>query len=177
MSSCYHEQRCPPTRGSRRSNTRARQPSTLEHRRQHAQHSCLCGEDDGYDQLGTEALLGMSGSWTWCPLPFLYRDQTCCDVALEFNFTHENWGRLAKLLANCKIYRLFICKQDRKAPIKTLLIDIAFQRTFVFARIQTSINLEGCHSIVIRYETDQSEIANFDPYVNRSFSHFSINTR
>ena len=66
-----------PTRGSRRSNTRAQQPSTLEHRRQHAQNSCLCGEDGGYDQQGTEALLGMSGSWTWRPLPFLCRDQTC----------------------------------------------------------------------------------------------------
>ena len=76
-SSCCRERRCPPTRGSQHSNTRALQPSRLEHQRQHAQHSCLYEEDDEYDQQGTEALLGMIGSWTWCPLPFLYRDRTC----------------------------------------------------------------------------------------------------
>ena len=37
------------------------------------------------------------------------------------------------------------------------------------------LNLEVCLSIVIRHKADQSVIANFDPYVNRSFSHSSIN--
>ena len=59
---------------SQRPNTRELQPSTLEYRGQ--QHSCLCEEDDGYDQLETEALLRMSGSWTWCPLLFLWLEVT-----------------------------------------------------------------------------------------------------
>ena len=69
-----------------------------------------------------------------------------------------------------------LCKKDRKAPIRSLMIDTAFQNTFVFAYIQKSINLEVFHSIVIRYQANQSLIANFDPYVNRSFSHSCINT-
>ena len=64
---CCHEQRFQPTQGSQRSNTQAQQPGTLEHQHQHAQHSCLSEEDGGYDQQGTEALLEMIDSWTWCP--------------------------------------------------------------------------------------------------------------
>ncbi len=62
-SSCCHELRLRPTRGSQRSSTRARQPNRRMHLRRRAQRSVPCEEDGACGRQGNEDLLWMISSW------------------------------------------------------------------------------------------------------------------